>query len=131
MQILIAQVVKFLVDFFKNLLADAKLKELDKDYEEKRNEARKQIEEAAQAADDFLFGYELHVRDDGTAEVQLTEPVPEPPADVREPTESVRESSERTEGSNKISPERARSERAAAYRAAEAARRRKGRGKKG
>lgn len=127
MQILIAQVVKIIVDFFKELLAKAKLKQLDTDYKEKRDEARKQIEEAAQATDDFLFGYELYVDRNGAAEVKPTSAGP----DVRPTTEAVRGSSEEAEGGSRSRRQGTPSQRINNRRAEEAARRRKGRGKKG
>ena len=127
MQMFIAQVVKIIVDFFKELLAKAKIKQLNTDYKEKRDEARKQIEEAAQATDDFLFGYELYVASDGAAEIKPTGASP----DVRPATEAVRGSSQEAEGGPRGRRQGTPSQRIANRRAEEAVRRRKGRGKKG
>jgi hypothetical protein len=143
MQIFVATVVKFLVDFFKDLLAKLKLQTLEKDLKEKKNEAIEQTEQATNAANDFLSEYEFYEllkrRQREFEEKQFglppESPIPEreqPVSDTVRPTiDEVRDSSERTEGSNNGAPKRTRSERVAAYRAEKAAKRGKGGRKKG
>lgn len=125
MNIAIAQIVKLIVEFIKNLFYNMKLKDLNKEYKELKEKSDESAKDAHKEFHDFMAEYESWLEHNmpSSGETRVLGDVDKLSKEVRRASEDARTGIERLrEDSGSAGQD--------IKRAASAVRRRKGRGKK-